>query len=37
MVHVTEIPPAPTRGPNKLPTFKENSRVLAGLDDGHRT
>ena len=27
-------PPAPTRGPNKLPTFKENSRVLAGLDDG---
>jgi len=28
-------PPAPTRGPNKLPTFKENSRVLAGLDDGH--
>ena len=27
-------PPAPTRGPSKLPTFKENSRVLAGLDDG---
>ena len=27
-------PPAPTRGPKKLPTFKENSRVLAGLDDG---
>ena len=27
-------PPAPTRGPNKLPTWKENSAVLAGLDDG---
>ena len=27
-------PPPPTRGPKKLPTFKENSRVLAGLDDG---
>ena len=28
-------PPAPTRGPNKLPTWKENSAVLAGLNDGH--
>lgn len=28
-------PPAPTRGPNKLQTWKENSAVLAGLDDGH--
>lgn len=28
-------PPAPTRGPNKLPTWRENSAVLAGLDDGH--
>jgi NADH-quinone oxidoreductase subunit E len=27
-------PPAPTRGPNKLVTFKEASAVLAGLDDG---
>ena len=30
-------PPAPTRGPNKLPTWKENSAVLAGLDDGRAT
>jgi NADH-quinone oxidoreductase subunit E len=28
-------PPAPTRGPNALPTWKENSAVLAGLNDGH--
>jgi NADH-quinone oxidoreductase subunit E len=27
-------PPAPTRGPNKLVTFKEASAVLAGLDYG---
>lgn len=27
-------PPAPTRGPNTLPTWKENSAVLAGLSDG---
>ena len=27
-------PPAPTRGPNKLVTYKEASAVLAGLDDG---
>lgn len=27
-------PPAPTRGPNKLVTFKEASAALAGLDDG---
>ena len=27
-------PPAPTRGPNVLPTWKENSAVLAGLSDG---
>lgn len=27
-------PPAPTRGPNKLPTWKENSEVLAGISDG---
>jgi NADH-quinone oxidoreductase subunit E len=27
-------PPAPTRGPSKLVTFKEASLVLAGLDDG---
>ena len=27
-------PPAPTRGPNKLPTWKENSAVLAGINDG---
>ena len=26
--------PAPTRGPNTLPTWKENSAVLAGLNDG---
>jgi NADH-quinone oxidoreductase subunit E len=26
--------PAPTRGPNKLPTWKENSRTLAGFNDG---
>lgn len=28
-------PPAPTRGPDVLPTWKENSAVLAGLNDGH--
>ncbi|HUW77661.1 MAG TPA: NADH-quinone oxidoreductase subunit NuoE [Candidatus Nanopelagicaceae bacterium] len=28
-------PPAPSRGPNKLPTWKENSAVLAGINDGH--
>ena len=28
-------PPAPTRGPSALPTWKENSAVLAGLNDGH--
>lgn len=28
-------PVAPTRGPNKLCTFKEMSRVLAGFLDGH--
>jgi NADH-quinone oxidoreductase subunit E len=28
-------PPAPTRGPNKLPTWRENSAVLAGINDGH--
>lgn len=28
-------PPAPTRGPKKLPTWKENSEVLAGINDGH--
>jgi len=28
-------PPAPTRGPNVLPTWKENSAVLAGINDGH--
>ncbi|HEX7405190.1 MAG TPA: NADH-quinone oxidoreductase subunit NuoE [Candidatus Nanopelagicaceae bacterium] len=28
-------PPAPTRGPSVLPTWKENSAVLAGLNDGH--
>lgn len=28
-------PIAPTRGPNVLPTWKENSAVLAGLNDGH--
>jgi NADH-quinone oxidoreductase subunit E len=27
-------PPAPTRGPSSLPTWKENSAVLAGLNDG---
>ena len=27
-------PPAPTRGPNKLQTWKENSAVLAGVNDG---
>jgi NADH-quinone oxidoreductase subunit E len=27
-------PPAPTRGPTKLRTWKENSAVLAGLSDG---
>ncbi|MEY3318625.1 MAG: hypothetical protein RL540_997 [Actinomycetota bacterium] len=27
-------PPVPTRGPNKLPTWKENSEVLAGINDG---
>lgn len=27
-------PPAPTRGPNKLRTWKENSAVLAGISDG---
>ncbi len=27
-------PPAPTRGPSSLPTWKENSAVLAGLSDG---
>ncbi len=27
-------PPAPTRGPDSLPTWKANSAVLAGLNDG---
>jgi NADH-quinone oxidoreductase subunit E len=27
-------PPAPTRGPKTLPTWKENSRLLAGFNDG---
>lgn len=27
-------PPAPTRGPNKLRTWRENEAVLAGLNDG---
>jgi NADH-quinone oxidoreductase subunit E len=27
-------PPSPTRGPDSLPTWKENSAVLAGLNDG---
>ena len=27
-------PPSPTRGPNKLPTWKENSELLAGINDG---
>ena len=26
--------PSPTRGPKKLPTWKENSALLAGLSDG---
>jgi NADH-quinone oxidoreductase subunit E len=30
----TGNPPAPTRGPNTLRTWKENSAVLAGLSDG---
>ena len=30
----TGNPPAPTRGPNQLPTWRENSAVLAGLSDG---
>lgn len=30
----TGNPPAPTRGPNRLVTWKEASRVLAGLSDG---
>ena len=30
-------PPAPTRGPSRLVTWKEASRVLAGLDDGLAT
>jgi NADH-quinone oxidoreductase subunit E len=30
----TGNPPAPTRGPNRLVTYKEASAVLAGLDDG---
>ncbi|ETJ02547.1 MAG: NADH dehydrogenase Quinone, partial [Actinomyces urogenitalis DORA_12] len=25
---------APTRGPETLPTFRENERVLAGFEDG---
>lgn len=28
-------PPAPTRGPDALQTWKETSAVLAGLSDGH--
>ena len=28
-------PIPPTRGPDVLPTWKENSAVLAGLNDGH--
>ncbi|MDD7384640.1 MAG: NADH-quinone oxidoreductase subunit NuoE [Actinomycetaceae bacterium] len=28
-------PVAPTRGPDQLPTFKENERMLAGFEDGH--
>ena len=31
----TDEPKAPTRGPKKLPTWKENSAVLAGINDGH--
>jgi len=27
-------PPAPTRGPNRLRTWKQNSAVLAGISDG---
>ena len=27
--------PAPTRGPNKVSTFKEISELLAGFNDGH--
>ena len=27
-------PPAPTRGPNKLRTWRQNEAVLAGLNDG---
>ena len=27
-------PPAPTRGPSSLPTWKENSALLAGINDG---
>ena len=27
-------PPAPTRGPKRLQTWKENSEVLAGINDG---
>jgi NADH-quinone oxidoreductase subunit E len=27
-------PPAPTRGPNTLGTWKEASAVLAGINDG---
>jgi NADH-quinone oxidoreductase subunit E len=27
-------PPAPTRGPNRLVTYKEASAVLAGINDG---
>jgi NADH-quinone oxidoreductase subunit E len=27
-------PTAPTRGPKSLPTWKENSAVLAGINDG---
>jgi NADH-quinone oxidoreductase subunit E len=30
-------PPAPTRGPNRLPTWKENSALLAGFNDGKST
>lgn len=26
---------SPTRGPDKLPTFQENERLLAGFEDGH--
>ena len=27
-------PPAPTRGPSKLPTWRENEALLAGINDG---